>query len=292
MFKEGNKVYEIRKNEDGEITSIIEKEILKITKTKIKTDDAEYDIDGINKSNKNVYLASITEELFNLNMKIRKLEKYEEAKKRYFGPKNITRTFKVGDKVTYGGNTSDIVDEVFDDGLFYGFKNKESYKVVPWVHIFPIAKTIDFEIGKRNAERISFYNQSIYSVLHKIYSWNTDLNPYYQRGFVWTKEDEYLLIDSIFNGIEIGKFVFIDTIDDINNEYDFEVLDGKQRINTILKFYEDRISYKGKTFSFKPLIPCSNEYSVSSIKKSIPCSINSFSLSLIKLILLHNISIC
>ena len=50
MFKEGNKVYEIRKNEDGEITSIIEKEILKITKTKIKTDDAEYDIDGINKS--------------------------------------------------------------------------------------------------------------------------------------------------------------------------------------------------------------------------------------------------
>lgn len=43
MFKEGNKVYEIRKNEDGEITSIIEKEILKITKTKIKTDDAEYE---------------------------------------------------------------------------------------------------------------------------------------------------------------------------------------------------------------------------------------------------------
>lgn len=249
MFKEGKKMYEVTKKEDGEIVSIIEKKILRVTKTKITTDDAEYDITGTNKNNPNIYLSDITEELSALRMEIRKLREYEEAKKRYFGPSEITRKFNIGDMVTYGGNTKDIVDEVFDDGIFYGFKGKESYKVVPWVHIFPEAKTIDFEVGKRNTERISFYNQSIYSILHKIYSWNVDINPYYQRDFVWSEDEEYLLIDSIFNGIEIGKFVFIDTIDDINKEYDYEVLDGKQRINTILKFYEDRISYNGKTFS-------------------------------------------
>lgn len=249
MFEVGKRVYEITKKEDGDIISIIEKKIINIMKTKIKTDGGEYDINGVNKNNPNIYLTEITAELTDLSMKIKKSYEYKEAKKRYYGPTNITRKFNIGDIVSYGSVKNDIVDEVFDNGVFYGFKDGNLYKVIPWVHIFPVAKTTDFEVGKRNTERISFYNQTIYSVLHKIYSWNVNINPYYQRDFEWTKEDEYLLIDSIFNGIEIGKFVFIDTIDDINNEYDYEILDGKQRVNTILRFYEDRFAYKGKTFS-------------------------------------------
>jgi uncharacterized protein with ParB-like and HNH nuclease domain len=35
------------------------------------------------------------------------------------------------------------------------------------------------------------------------------MNPEYQRGFVWKEEHKLKLIDSIFNGIEIGKMVFV-----------------------------------------------------------------------------------
>lgn len=35
------------------------------------------------------------------------------------------------------------------------------------------------------------------------------MNPNYQRDLVWDLKDKELLIESIFEGIEIGKFTFI-----------------------------------------------------------------------------------
>ena len=35
------------------------------------------------------------------------------------------------------------------------------------------------------------------------------MNPDYQRGLVWDEENKTLLLNSIFNNIEIGKFSFI-----------------------------------------------------------------------------------
>lgn len=73
------------------------------------------------------------------------------------------------------------------------------------------------------------------------------MNPEYQRGYVWELEDKQLLIDSIFNNIDIGKFAFIHLDDkkwaETGNGY--EILDGKQRLSTIIDFYENRFPYNG-----------------------------------------------
>lgn len=66
----------------------------------------------------------------------------------------------------------------------------------------------------------------------------------YQRDFVWTLKQKQLLIDSIYNGIEIGKFIFkynnwekimSDAIEN-GHGYDWDCVDGKQRFNTIVLF--------------------------------------------------------
>ena len=74
------------------------------------------------------------------------------------------------------------------------------------------------------------------------------MNPEYQRGNVWTVEQEEKLIDSIFKQINIGAFVFVekdwacngDVVDDM-----YEILDGKQRLTAILHFVEGKIKYNG-----------------------------------------------
>jgi len=73
------------------------------------------------------------------------------------------------------------------------------------------------------------------------------MDPDYQRDHVWEPRHKEALIKSIFENIDIGKFVFI------NRTYEsgkatgnfYEVLDGKQRISAILEFYESRFPYCG-----------------------------------------------
>ncbi len=68
---------------------------------------------------------------------------------------------------------------------------------------------------------------------------------YYQRDFCWTLNDKHLLIESIINGIEIGKIVLRKRsfewvekqIKNGNLEVSFkDVVDGKQRLNALLGF--------------------------------------------------------
>lgn len=68
----------------------------------------------------------------------------------------------------------------------------------------------------------------------------------YQRGFVWELKDKQLLIESIYNYIDIGKIIVRlrswEYIEKRFNEGKFEntafvdVVDGKQRLNAILGF--------------------------------------------------------
>lgn len=68
----------------------------------------------------------------------------------------------------------------------------------------------------------------------------------YQRPFVWTLEEKQLLIDSIYNNIEIGKIVLRNRTWDwvekrlkeglIEHTTFKQIVDGKQRCKTILEF--------------------------------------------------------
>lgn len=71
---------------------------------------------------------------------------------------------------------------------------------------------------------------------------------YYQRGLVWSTEQKQLLIESIYNGIEIGKFVLrrkswedmIVQMKETTHGFDFDCVDGKQRLNAIIDFYTNK----------------------------------------------------
>ena len=74
-----------------------------------------------------------------------------------------------------------------------------------------------------------------------------DLNPFYQRDLVWTKKQKLAYIMAIFEkGIETKPTFIVNVV----KNRKIEVLDGKQRITTLLDFIEDKIKLEnGKVFS-------------------------------------------
>ena len=168
---------------------------------------------------------------------------------------NPTYSFQVGDKIRMGNLQGCLVEEVTKDnsgntlyGFIYTANQEVCYMYAPWYKVRP------FEIGKGNTSfskedniHIRFYNTSIESLLNKFYLSGVEMNPSYQRGYVWDDKDKEALLDSIFNHIEIGKFAFINR--DYSYDINYEILDGKQRLSTLLDFYENRLSYKGVYFN-------------------------------------------
>ena len=60
---------------------------------------------------------------------------------------------------------------------------------------------------------------------------NLILDPPYHRNFIWSKKDQEQLIDSILNNFPIPNLFFLK-----KNENKYEVVDGQQRIRTILNY--------------------------------------------------------
>jgi uncharacterized protein with ParB-like and HNH nuclease domain len=63
-----------------------------------------------------------------------------------------------------------------------------------------------------------------------------NLDPPYQRKSVWKTKDRLLLLSSLFNGIPIPAVIFHKYFDSKKKREIYDVLDGKQRIETILHF--------------------------------------------------------
>jgi hypothetical protein len=103
-----------------------------------------------------------------------------------------------------------------------------------------------------------YYSQRFVSdLLFKVVDFGVDFNPPYQRGMVWDIEDKQLLIDSIFRGADIGKFVFLTREHETKKNADgqqetlplYEILDGKQRLSALIEFVYDGFTYNGLRFS-------------------------------------------
>ncbi len=69
-----------------------------------------------------------------------------------------------------------------------------------------------------------------------------NFSPVYQRrGRLWKKSQKQLLIDSILNGLDIPKFYFQFMPPAVENvRYNYAIIDGKQRIESILGFIDDK----------------------------------------------------
>ncbi|MCK9371225.1 DUF262 domain-containing protein, partial [Candidatus Dojkabacteria bacterium] len=112
-----------------------------------------------------------------------------------------------------------------------------------WYDVFLLADVKQTSFAPENNTIFDRYStSSIEGLLTKALYFGTNSNPTYQRGYVWTEEDEVRLIDSVFNGSDIGKFIFLTYPWPIEDD---DVLDGKQRLNTLVRFTTSQFQYNG-----------------------------------------------
>jgi hypothetical protein len=72
-------------------------------------------------------------------------------------------------------------------------------------------------------------------VAKKIKNLTLDLSPEYQRGPVWSKSRQALLIDSMLKGYDLPKFYVRELANDDDREV-YEVVDGLQRLTSMVNF--------------------------------------------------------
>lgn len=162
------------------------------------------------------------------------------------------RLLKVGDEVDYGHNMGKwFVSEVYENGKVYVIVNesKNDFRVLNWVDTLKMIKPRTEKIfTKKDLIFVNYSNTQLKGLLNRIYFFGANMNPKYQRDLVWSESDKIALIDSIFENLDIGKFVFVENKYK-ENEMLFEILDGKQRLNAVKEFIEDRFKYNGFYFS-------------------------------------------
>jgi len=189
-----------------------------------------------------------------------------------------TRTFEIGEECRVGNLDECVISEVVFDGKAYRVDYRRSpsrdtpdpqpMTGIWWWH--DVNKTTF--CGK--AEPMfkdhlpgQISTSSIDSLFHMMGHNGLVCDPRYQRGYVWTLEDQRALIDSIFHRITIGSFVFSrqsgyrdEKTDKVtkflnldgeeieikdNKNYTQSVVDGQQRLTTIWRFYTNQFTYNG-----------------------------------------------
>lgn len=199
-------------------------------------------------------------------------EKLAQEKERLLAPAHVedaiafmnepSYLLNVGDKVGYGAMKSSVVEEVVANGKAYLLRcvavhnnygspyEEVCYRLTPWINVRPLPAG-DTNFAIQDTLFLHFNNGTVESLLNKCYFFGVDMDPEYQRGYVWNDEDREYLIDSIFQNIDIGKFVFVhlSTKEWMERGVSFEILDGKQRLSALRMFYENRFPYKGKYYN-------------------------------------------
>jgi uncharacterized protein with ParB-like and HNH nuclease domain len=81
---------------------------------------------------------------------------------------------------------------------------------------------------------------------------NININPDYQRGYVWSQYQKEKYLEFIFHGGETGKDIYFNHPNNINDNgnsiwYDtYELVDGKQRLNAVIEFLNNKVLVFGK----------------------------------------------
>lgn len=178
-----------------------------------------------------------------------------------------TPTYKmeVGDKVFYGAVRNPRIVEVIDDGLCYIIeynKNNDSsepeQQLVAWFQVRPTGWVSTKSFTAVNNVDITNYNITVESMISKhlcfaggLLLGGIDFNLKYQRDYVWSTKDREALLDSIFLGADIGKFTVrrLNRIETLETGFSYEVIDGKQRMLTIIDYFLNKYPYRGVFFN-------------------------------------------
>jgi len=90
------------------------------------------------------------------------------------------------------------------------------------------------------------------------YIYRIDLDADYQREKIWSRDNQLKLLDSILKNIDIPKIYLARVQGDEN--FDFECIDGKQRMATLLNFFKPEpdetpltVNIAGENYTYKRL---------------------------------------
>jgi hypothetical protein len=166
-----------------------------------------------------------------------------------------SRLLQVGQAVTVGNLREARVASVHEDGQILTiehrtFKNQSdkemdwgtSFGTWYWLDVLPIVATPATTLSKTPAfTSQSYFNTQLEHLIKRVYRDGVSDAPAYQREYVWTLADKELLLEALFNGRPIGRFIFV------KEKYpNADILfDGKQRMNTLLELVSSKLPYKG-----------------------------------------------
>lgn len=105
---------------------------------------------------------------------------------------------------------------------------------------------------KLNKMTYNFIEFTVKDLVSLIDTESLNLNPDYQRNYIWTSNDQKYLIDTIIKGFPLPSFfVYLDS------KGKYEMVDGQQRSKTIYRFIKGAINSSKATDSkyFKDLDP-------------------------------------
>ena len=175
-----------------------------------------------------------------------------------------TIQFEVGDWVQYGHIDHTEIIEVVDGGRIYKIRKTgkrqhyhkkvafDEIDYVAWTDLEPYRAAADDDLieqfYKRDRLQLQTYQTDMRSLFNRYFHFGVDMSPDYQRGNVWRPADDVALIHSIFQNIDIGRFVFV-KLPFLSGDLPlYEILDGKQRITALVNFKEGRFQYRQKSY--------------------------------------------
>lgn len=91
------------------------------------------------------------------------------------------------------------------------------------------------------------------------YVYRIDLDADYQREVIWSRKQQLELLDSVVKNIDIPKIYLVEVKD--SKQYDYECIDGKQRMSAILNFIKPdpnegsplTVEVVGKNYTYEQL---------------------------------------
>lgn len=149
--------------------------------------------------------------------------------------------FLVVDKgvfVVLGSSTAGLVDTVMFELVRKKPRQTKGYELCK-------AKDKDSLMGNLKVTEIT---SEIRSFLAMYVENEYDFNPCYQRGLVWSLEQKQEFIGALFDGLAYVKPTFL--FNGWSSERKaYEVLDGKQRLHTIIEFVQGKFAVRGKYYA-------------------------------------------
>ena len=92
------------------------------------------------------------------------------------------------------------------------------------------------------------FNMNVDTINHAHLAGSYDFNAPYQRGLIWTPQQKERLITSVAEWIPINAVYY----NEYSEDRPYEIIDGKQRLTTILSYLNDEFTWRGHHYSELP----------------------------------------